>query len=522
MNTDPLIFEPFSSTYVDFEPKMWENYSAFGALHLHVNKFQSTTKAVDFNFQIDNSASMMFLCADGGKKQEHVNFTADKMMRYLQTHNIDATVSVCSFDDAVVSVVETQQLTQANIEEISYKINQIKPRGATNIASVLENEVTWTKRNPTPTKERIFFLFTDGQATCGPTTSHKDLIRISQGISLDTTIVTIGCGTDHDFNLLRGITERKKGTHKFIGNIEEVSFACGEILDSIINKILENCEIRVLNGQIWDWKKNEWVQKIAINNVVGECDKTYHVRSLSPASFRATFLGTIAESGLPFQWDITHVNENQDVRKHKYRQETLELLHETNVKGTNPDVYTSPECMKELKRKLKDFTVNIKAFMDENDLRDDAFMQTLCSDIFVCYSSIGTQYGHMFTSSRQTSQATQGIHTNMCTYNGAVTQIPVCSRQITRAISFMQSEEEEEEDDVPPMRRLPSGLRFCSMAVEEDQEDADSLLEEQNEKEEKDADEIMFNHRPISNYLSPYANDKTMGIIRAVSVSPDM
>jgi hypothetical protein len=520
-------FVPFSSTYVDFEQQTQKNAPTFGVLHLNVNKFPNTVKALDLNFQIDNSGSMVFLCADGGKKQEHVNFTADRMMRYLQINNINATVSVSSFDDHLVTIVDPQQLTQHNVEEISYKINQIKPRGSTNIASVLENGVAWSKKSLHPTKEQILFLFTDGQATCGKTTNREDLIQISQKISPETTVVAIGCGTDYDFELLKGIANRKKGVNKFIGNVEEVSFACGEILDGIINKIIENCEICVLNGEIWDWKRNAWARKITINNIVGECDKTYHVKSSSVETFRAIFTGTVVESGAPFECIITQIHENQDVRKHKFRHATLNLLHETTTKGTNPDVYTSHECVKDLKRKLKDFTVKIKAFMDENDLRDDPFMKTLCSDIFVCYSSIGTQYGHMYTSSRQTSQATQGIHTNMCDLreniiNSSFKTLPVCSRQMTQAISIMQSDLDAESNILPIMHRNPSNVKYWSMTSNDDDDDIGESQEEKEEREERESDEIMFNHQPISNHDSPYANIKTMGVIRSVSMGSNV
>ena len=123
--------------------------------------------------------------------------------------------------------------------------------------------------------------------------------------------------------------------------------------------------------------------------------------------------------------------------------------------------------------------------MDENDLREDVFMKMLCDDIFVCYNAIGTPLGHMYISSRQTSQATQGIHTNMCSvappagghnYNG-LGAFPLCSRQVTQSIHMMQNnrsvvsaddfvideDDEDDADSAPKMSRNPACVRNCSM-----------------------------------------------------------
>jgi hypothetical protein len=481
-----VVFNPFSSTSVDFEKMVEEHEPVFGVLNLLVKAFPLTTKPLSVSLMIDNSASMEAKCADGLFQQDHVNFTADKVLRYLRNHDIDADVSVSSFDNNVVSVVEPQPLTQDNIETISRKIKCITPNGATNICAVLEQEAKWTQPYSTQRK-RIMFLFTDGVPTCGYTTTTSELIRKSQRIHPNTTIVTIGCGTSHCSELLKGIADRKRGIYKFIGNIEEVSFACGEILDTLLNDVAEDCEIEATNGDIWDWKKNNWVSKIQVRNLVGECNKTYHVRTTTPSTFVTTFSGVSVETSASFQCVIDEIHENADVRKHKFRQETLVLLHETNERCKHGEINMNHGRLEELKVRLTEFVTKMKAFMDENDLREDLFMKMLCDDIFVCYNAIGTPLGHMYISSRQTSQATQGIHTNMCSvappprgynYNG-LGSFPLCSRQVTQSINMMQNncpvvsaadfgfdiDEEDDNDDAPKMSRNPSCVRNTSMSV---------------------------------------------------------
>jgi hypothetical protein len=576
--TTSTLFAPFSSTSIDFESIAEEHDQSFGVLNLCVNEFPITSKPISVSLMIDNSGSMSFKCSDGATQQDHVNFTADKVLRYLQNHGIDASISVSSFDDKIVPVVAPQELTQYNIDTISRKIYKITPDGSTNIYDVLTQESRW-KQGQSSTRKRLFFLFTDGHPTAGPSWNTVVLLEKAQEIHPDTTVIAIGCGVNHSAELLKGIANRKRGIYKFIGNIEEVSFACGEVLDEVLNDVVEDCEIEAINGEIWDWKKNDWVSKISVRNIIGKCNKTYHVRSSAPATFRASFTGIAVETGLPFQHTIDDIHENVDVRKHKFRHETLVLLHETNEKYKNNVIHTSPKTVKELKRKLTEFVVRMKAFMDDNDLREDIFMKMLCDDIFVCYNAIGTPHGYMYTSSRQTSQATQGIHTNMCNIveapppplaplmrdlnAGNIPMPSLCTRHFTQSISMMNQDDmtDEVEDNMtdknaihdfhnPPISRWPGAFRNCTMrpviiGTDEDlfaaldnspvqllpkrtqiteqhlETRPDRCLERVDEDEDKDDDllpPVMSRHVTMSSYDSPYSNDKTMSVIREVSM----
>ena len=548
MNTE---FKPFSSTYIEFEQvSEGVTASAFGVLNLCVNKFPITSQPLSVSLMIDHSGSMSYKCSDGASQQAHVNFAADKVLRYLQNHGVDAHISVSAFDDKVDTIVKPQQLSQENVEEISKKISTITPDGGTNIYSVLDLESKW-EQDPSSTKKRIFFLFTDGQPTSGRETRLLELIaKARTTIHPDTTIVALGCGVNHSSYLLKGIADRKRGVYKFVGDIEEISFACGEILDGILNDVVEDCEIEVNNGQIWDWKKNDWVSKIVIRNIVGECNKTYHVMSLTPSTFSALFTGVAVETRAPHKCIIDDIRENVDVRKHKYRQETLELLHETNKKYEEDRLNGNTKVAKELKQKLTEFVVRMKAFMDDNDLREDIFMKMLCDDIFVCYNAIGTHHGYMYTQSRQTSQATQGIHTNTCVVTPPPTMrrglgqtIPLCSRQVTESIDMMLEDFEDNEELVGAPPRTPIISRWPTMQPVYIDEDVDlhdygqttrtpkqvrhrTLSDHLKDNQEEEDEDSLFNvpppamtrHVSMSSYVSPYSNEKTMSVIREVSV----
>jgi hypothetical protein len=372
--------------------------------------------------------------------------------------------------------------------------------------------------------ERIFLMFTDGQSNVGITTDKKELKKIADKISEKTTIVTVGCGLDHDYELLSSIADRKNSSYKFIGKLEEAALACGEILDKILNKILKNVTIIVQNGQIYNWKTNEWTDRIETDNIVAECDKTYNIRSSTPDEFRVTINATTVETDEQFEFSIIDKNMNQDLRKDKYRQRTLELLYEVNVYNKNDNYDQTHEKNKEFKNKLKELLKEMKIFMDDNQLRDDLFMKMLCDDIFVSHNTFGTAHGRMYTASRQTSQATQGIHNNTVTveYDDLHMPPPIAlTRGLTCQIQSMEDEydnDEEEEEDVISNGAIDAcaGIQFCSMS-------APPKLKRSNARNVAflDEDEDIFTrHKTMGSDVSPYANLKTLTLMREVSDTP--
>jgi len=535
------LFQPFSSTSVDFE-KIIEGIPTFGKIKLNINKFPITKKHLDLEFNIDNSGSMADRCLDGKTKMVHMNFTVENILRYLQDHNVSATVCVNSFDDKIINITPPQILNSGNIQEIAEKIQKIRPIGGTDIGKVLKMEADF-KKPEDYSFERVFLMFTDGQSVNG-ITNKKLLKEIADRISDTTTIVTIGCGSDHDYELLSSIASRRNSSYKFIGKLEEAAMACGEVLDKILNKILSNVEISVQNGEIYDWKTNKWTNKIQTENIVGECDKTYNVRSLTPAEFSITITGTIVEINELFEYSITDKNMDQDLKKDEWRQQTLELLYEVN--DYNKTCNRKPELSKELKSKLKELMVNMKKYMDDNNLRDDLFMKMLTDDIFTAYTTFGTAYGHMYVASRQSSQATQGIHSNTVQVPNNnfnlhshvyLSPIPSMMRKVTRNIQEMN---EDDELDTPQMTRA---LSQYVQAMNEDEESDDNDEEEEEDDNNcvtsgmrfcpklkrttgksvgfAEEDDVFSRHVTLESDVSPYANLKTISLMREVSYTPN-
>jgi hypothetical protein len=540
-------FQPFSSTSVNFE-KIVEGITTFGKIKLNINKFPITKKHLDLAFNIDNSGSMSDICSDGRTKMDHMNFTVENILRYLQEHQVSAAICVNIFDDKITNIIQSQELSSENIEDIAAKIRKIRPLGGTDIQKVLEMEVSFEKPEDY-TSERIFLMFTDGQDNnvFNRAITKKSLKEIADKISETTTIVAIGCGIDHDYELLNSISSRRNSNYKFIGKLEEAAMACGEVLDKILNKILKNVEITVQNGEIYDWKTNTWTNKIQTENIVGECDKTYNIRSLTPADFSITINGTIVETDEPFEYSTTEKNMDQDLKKDEWRQKTMELLFEVNE--SNKTYMRTPDTVKELKSKLKELMINMKKYMDDNKLRDDLFMKMLTDDIFTAYTTFGTAHGHMYVASRQTSQATQGIHNNTIphssfyqkthSYSGMPDVAPM-TRGLTCLVEQMN--EDDEFGLLQPLK-MTRGVSHYVRKMNEDEDDEEEqfgdivncsigvvpTLKRSSGRHvgfaEVDVgfieeDDVFSRHVTLESDISPYANLKTISLMREVSYTP--
>lgn len=533
----------FSETSINFQSQEEENIT-FGKIILSPDKFNAIIKKlIKLEIYLDNSASMSDKCSDRKTKLNNMQFAIINSLRYLVKHKILVQVTVYSFDDTIIKVVDSTILCEENIDEIALKIDKITPNGGTNIAAVLDSEVAF-KKSEDDTSDRIFAMFTDGQATEGRTRNNTKLIEIANKIDDSTTIATFGCGLDHDYHLLSGIAKRKNSSYKFIGKLEEAALIMGEFLDKILYKILTQVKISITNGEIYDWRTNSWMTEIATENIVAECNKTYNIRSNTPDTTIVTISAIIVETGEPFEYTIIDKNLDQDLRKDIYRQKTLECLFQANEYNRN----ICEETEIKIKTKLRDLLKDMKKFMDDNTLREDLFMKLLCDDIVTAFKTIGTPVGLMYTSSRQTTQGNQSIHNNI--FEDDNLEIPSMTRGLTTRVQQMDDslqipttkrgfslQIQDMDDDLSYKgRQFP---RMQRLLEEDEKEDDDSMFADlqncsmmstglrraktgvvtfkKNIQEDVEDNDIFTNHKTLASDISPYENLKTITLMRDVS-----
>jgi hypothetical protein len=586
MFTENIVFTPFTNTCVQFEGESTRQveqepeFRAFGILQLDINKFPNTKRMIDLEFYIDESASMNDFCSDGKKKMEHVLFASANIIRSINDVGAEATITVNAFDDTIREVVSKTHICGENIKDVIHKLDEIYPKGGTNLEAVFTCASKSSKTKARNGDKRFVFIFTDGEATSGET-DNNILKNISDTIQ-DTSVIMIGCGLDHDYNLFTLVSEKNNNIYKFIGKIEEARLACNEILDKILNPVLENVSIHVENGEIYNWKQNTWSSFVCTENIIAECNKTYHVRSRTISDFTAIISGIVSETDEGYELIVVDRILNADLRKNKFRQRTLELLAEVNAYNHLKKQVDKDSLGIKLKMNMKNILVEMKAFMDENELREDKFMKMLCDDIVVCHSTFGSRFSSMYTKSRQTSQGSQGTHHNTystCStydmynntqsyddsttpydsydsynpYDGfmsnltipklsmtklSMTKLSMTKLSMTKGLtqhiqSFDLDDDEEEESEYKggainascgifgSTEGLPPGLMFCSYSG--DCHSAKSAYSTKNNNIVllDEAEDIFQTHRVMDCDDSPYANKKTIKLMRYISVDKD-
>ena len=562
---------------VDVDPKL-----KFGIIKLKINKIDPIRKKRHIVFTVDCSGSMSELCNDGRSKMEHINHTLTNMISYFAEQHLEllVSISVFAFDDIIYKIIENEDVTQDNLDNLVQNVKKIRPRNMTDIEKALLNSreyiLTYCDSNIDTEVTHIFM--TDGDATQG----KKVPDELKEFVSPLVSNIFIGFGIDHNAYLLKMLACENNNSYYLVDALEKAGLVYGEILHSIIYKILENVSVYVTNGYIYDWKKNSWVTNIAMEDLVSDNNKILHVVSRNPSEFTCSIhcRNCITKDNfvLDIQNTVTNVttvtNDGDgsvtlgfvDLTKYKYRQKTQQLLFDVNLHNFNKNKYydhpanlnlsydveneedseSSEELDargKVLKNKmtelLKQLFPKVAQNEDEQLLgkvaqnEDELFMKMLCDDIYVCLQTFETRHGAMFSCARQASQGAQRSYSANYTPTGPANKPKKCNNGNIGNIG-------------PPrlMRSYAMNYKNCGFIDDCDDGDngddvdncdddnADDLVDHDVFRIKKlfpdieidtdDADADEFTEYKVSDQIdTPYSNLSVLSLMRACSASTD-
>lgn len=398
----------------------------FGILNLHAISAPVSTEDHEFVFMIDCSASMSDQCSDGKTKMQHIIHTLKNMMLYFKENSaVKNNVTIRSFDDKIYDVLDRCTVNDKNFNDIIAEIDQIMPRGATDIELALQDlqENIDCIKSSYPYHNICNIFMTDGDATAG----NRDINTLAALVDRSVTNAFIGFGIEHDAVLLNSISDGNNSAYYFIDKMENSGYVYGEILHDNIYKLLKNVNIRVDNGLIYDFKNNIWVDSLCIGEIVSEANKIYHICSNNSDECSVTITAkNISEFTIVVK---SEESDEDDLIKYKYRQQTLQHLYivkdflkrKRSNKSMSRSIFNNDvdnvvyknlqEEKIQIQENLANFMKEMKKYMTENNLVDDKIMKNLCDDIYICYQTFGTKFGDMYVSARQSSQGTQRCYT---------------------------------------------------------------------------------------------------------------
>jgi hypothetical protein len=379
----------------------------FGLLNLDAVTSEPSDVEHEIILVIDNSGSMGDQCfGDNNKTQmDQAIHTLKNIVGYLEENqNIKANVTIFKFDDQFIKVVDRRNITEDNFNSIEKLINRIRPCGGTDIGLALKNIQGYINELKTlyPTHQISHIFMTDGAVTTG---ENKPNI-LKQLIVRDVYNYFIGYGSKHDSGLLRTLSDFEKSSYHYIDAIEKAGFVFGEILHNITHKVLYNCEIVVENGVVYNYKTNLYTNKLYIGDIIAESNKVYHLFTDHTTSCYVHLKMPLEPLEIHLFQETEHT---LNFVNYAFRHKTLTLLGEVKqCQEKYDEKYFGYENISAVKSKMQELFDEMRAiYMSTND----KFIKMLCDDIHIAMKTIGTRYGQMCISSRQTSQGTQRIYT---------------------------------------------------------------------------------------------------------------
>ena len=348
------------------------------------------------------------------------------MVLFFNEHSeINVNITINAFDTQIYEIVTRTKVTNDNIHQILQKIEEITPQGSTNIEFALQqSKICLTKlKEMYPTNVVSHIFMTDGEATEG----SKDIHVLQNLVDENVINAFIGFGIEHDSVLLNVIGAVGKSAYYFIDKLDSSGLVYGVILHSIIYKLVENVEITIENGFVYNFKTNEWTNTLYTGDIISEANKTYHIISNDPDNCKMNIKGTIANLRILFP--SKNAGYVDDLTTHIYRQRTLQLLYQVNQVSDMPTYYNHTpyhhrhhvnraqndnrevDENTKMKTKLTDFLEELKKYMSDNNLEDDPVLKNLCDDVYICFRTFGTRFAHMYCTARQYSQGSQRQYT---------------------------------------------------------------------------------------------------------------
>lgn len=416
----------------------------FGIYNLIVPDKPILFKTIHWILNVDVSGSMSNKCKDGKTKIEQIKHTMKNMLDYFLTFkDIKQHITLIAFDDEIKIISYNEEINENYITTFNKTlIHKFQPENLTDIGIALDSAadvIRKIQQTQEPLNKIVHILLTDGQITKGEQDNYilKNKVVIGKNISN----VFIGFGTDHSAILLEHLADQTNCEYYFIESLEKAGMVYGEIIYNNLYEAIRNLTIKIEHGDIYDYKTNTWGASLNVGNIPFGTNRTWHIKTTENIRVRITAsYDSIINPRIEYDY-FTILSEypilntiNKKVEKYKWRQQTQELLHETKnyikLSGRQTNKYRYSHIMRDgylddddtkinqekvLIKRLDDFMLLLKSYIEINNLQNDEFMKSLTDDIYISIRSITSTKGYLYTSARFCSQGAQRAY-NMTDY----------------------------------------------------------------------------------------------------------
>jgi hypothetical protein len=410
----------------------------FGTITLKIAEFPIIKQEIVVDSNIDNSSSMDQRTADNQRKIAHAQLTYRNIADVLaKSSEASVTLSIHSFDHIVEEILPDTKVTLENIASIKGKINQIEPRGSTDIGLAVKTQKNRIDARPKTTRQ-VAITLTDGNITSG----EKDYNKIKTDVDENAWKYYIGLGPDHDAKGLQTLADvQQRGKYYYIAEGERAYIAFGEILAEILYTGLENVTLEAKEGEFFNYKTGSWESSISVDTFTSQQTRTFHIRSANPENFSVNVLGQslvhddpepvlLVEDETPVPYLLSDgVVEVVDLTLFILRQKVQELIalkreHDSGLKEHTMTI-------SQVKKEMTNLVTFLEKFRAENEeYVGNEIYQTLLDDLNIILKTFESRRSYLYTTARWSSQGEQRSHNmNTIEKQDLTLQNPVLRRQ---------------------------------------------------------------------------------------------
>ena len=183
---------------------------------------------------------------DGLSQQDIVNHSA-KMIAKTLSLNSNNRLSIVMFDNIIEIVFDLMKMTNINCERAINQIDNIKPRGQTDIWRALEKAINMLSTRDDKSRNPHIFLLTDGSPNISP--SRGEVVTIEKKLktlNFYPPIYTFGFGYNLKPDLLYNISKVSGGVVGHIPDGGMIATVFSNFIANVMCTIAYNVKLTIL------------------------------------------------------------------------------------------------------------------------------------------------------------------------------------------------------------------------------------------------------------------------------------
>jgi len=188
---------------------------------------------------------ILLLDTSGSMESDHRLASVKNCVRYMLSFlSAEDRISIIRFSDSAEITVSFQATTTENRAILEGHINSLYSGGSTNLSAGLLKVREVMQIADRGMKTGLVIL-TDGFANMGMTdeSSLRSLVGMIRVQYQNVSVSTIGYGTDHEAQLLRGIALEGGGSYNIVSSEEHVGNVFAEVLGGLVSCVAQNVEV---------------------------------------------------------------------------------------------------------------------------------------------------------------------------------------------------------------------------------------------------------------------------------------